>query len=326
MMQTSSWLIQTARKNRSVILLALSVIVFLLPSLLRGPFLHDLLVQVFLMATLASAWNIFAGYAGQFSIGHPVFYGLGGYASTLLFLKCGVSPWLGMFFGIVLAITLCLVFSILFRLGGHFFALSTLAVLFIFNSLAKTFIGLTGGSYGFMISYKPSLENFVFSSELPYLYIAMFMMFFVIYLSYKIKHTRMGLFLVALREDEDAASSMGVNVFNYKLISLMISAGITAMAGTLFAQYSLHVTPDAFFNFELALDLIVYTVIGGIGTIFGPVIGAFLVVPIAVLIRGWIGGGLAELNYIIYGIILILVMLRTPGGIASWFEPKSVTG
>lgn len=323
MMRCGRQAIESTGRHRVLTVSVYIVIVFILPLLLRGPFLHDLLIQVFLMATLASAWNILAGYAGQFSIGHTVFFGLGAYTSTLLFVKCGVSPWLGMVVGVVFSMILCLPLSVLFRLGGHFFALATLAVLFIFNSLAKTFRGLTGGSYGFMVPYKPDVASLIFSSEVPYLYLTIVMMLLVTYLSYRIKNSKMGLFLVALREDEKAASSMGVNVFYYKLWAFMISAGTTAIGGTLFAQYSLHVTPDSFFNFELTLDLIVYTVIGGIGTILGPVIGALLVVPLAVLIRGWIGGGFAELNYIIYGIVLILVMLRTPGGIASWFEPKS---
>jgi branched-chain amino acid transport system permease protein len=312
-------MIEGMSKKRSLFVLGLVAIALMLPLVLRGPFFYDLLMQAFLMATLASAWNIFAGYGGQFSIGHTVFFGLGAYTSTLFFVKLGISPWLGMLVGIAFSIVLCLLLSILFKLGGHFFALATLAVLFIFNSLAKTLIGLTGGAYGFMLPYKPDPKNFVFGSPLPYVYIAIGLLISVVYISYRTRHSKVGLFLIALREDEKAASSMGVNVFYYKLWALVLSAVITAIGGTLFAQYSLHITPDSFFNFELALDLIVYTILGGIGTISGPVIGAFLLTPIAVLLRGWIGGTYAELNYIIYGIILIVVMLETPGGITSWF-------
>lgn len=270
-----------------VILILLSV----LPILPRNPFYEDLIVTMFFYGTLAAAWNLVGGFAGQISLGHTAFFGIGAYTSTLLYLNSGLSPWLGMLVGAVLSVLVAVGIGIpCFRLKSHFFALATIAFAEVLRLVASYWRGLTKGGVGLLIPFKPAIENFMFRSKLPYAYIALGMMLLMILVSYIIRNSRFGFYLVSLREDQDAAESLGVKTTRCKLIALIISVFFTSISGTFYAQYLLFIDPFTVFSLPFSIELALFTIIGGLGTVIGPIVGAFVLTPLDVLLRGWLEG------------------------------------
>ena len=313
---------KTARnlfRPRVYVPLALLLFLLVLPLLPRNPFYEDLVIMIFFWGALAASWNLVGGFAGQISLGHTAFFGIGAYTSTLLGLNFGISPWLGMFAGAGLSVlvAVCIGYPC-FRLKSHFFALATIAFAEVLRLLASYWRGLTQGGVGLLIPFKPGLENFIFHGKIPYAYIALCLMLITILVSYLIKNSRFGFYLVSLREDHDAAESLGVNTTRCKLIALIISVLFTSIAGTFYAQYLLFIDPDTVFSLPFSIELPLLAIIGGLGTVIGPIIGAFILTPLDVLLRGWLGPISAGLNFIVYGIILIVAVIYFPQGIAGW--------
>jgi branched-chain amino acid transport system permease protein len=306
--------------------LALVVFLFILPILPRNPFYEDLILMIFFWGTLAAAWNLVGGFAGQISLGHTAFFGIGAYTSTLLWLKFGLSPWFGMFAGAGLAILVAIGIGVpCFRLRSHFFALATIAFGEVLRHVASFWRGLTEGGVGLLIPFKPEIGNFMFRSKIPYAYIALGLMLLIILVSYIIRNSRFGFYLISLREDQDAAETLGVNTSRYKLFALIISVFFTAISGTFYAQYLLFIDPDTVFSLPFSIELALLTIIGGLGTVIGPIIGSFILTPLDVLLRGYLGGISAGLNFIVYGIVLIVAVIYFPHGAAgwlrTWYEP-----
>ncbi|MFB0521842.1 MAG: ATP-binding cassette domain-containing protein [Desulfatiglandales bacterium] len=306
--------------------LVLLLFLLVLPILPRNPFYEDLIIMIFFWGTLAASWNLVGGFAGQISLGHTAFFGIGAYTSTLLWLKFGLSPWLGMFVGAGLAVLVAVVIGYpCFRLKSHFFALATIAFAEVVRLVASYWRGLTQGGVGLLISFKPGIENFIFRGKIPYAYIALGLMLLIILVSYIIRNSRFGFYLISLREDQDAAESLGVKTSRCKLIALMISVLFTAIGGTFYAQYLLFIDPDSVFSLSFSIELPLLAIIGGLGTVIGPIVGAFILTPLDVLLRGWLGGISAGLNFIVYGTVLVVAVIYFPRGIvgwlSTWYEP-----
>ena len=301
----------------------LLIFLLFLPILIQGSFYRDLLIMVFLWAALSGAWNIVGGFTGQISLGHTAFFGIGAYTSTLLYLKFGVSPWLGMLAGAGLAIIMGIgVGYPCFKLRSHFFALATIAFGEVMYLLASYWRGLTRGSVGLIIPFRPSIGNFIFSSKTMYAYIAIALMVVVTLVSYFIRKSRLGFRLIALREDQEAAESLGIKTSQSKLIALIISIFFTAIGGAFYAQYYLFVEPEAVFSINFSIELALISIIGGLGTVLGPVIGASILIPLDVFLRGWLGGISAGLNFIVYGVVLIIAINYFHDGIMGWLGKK----
>jgi branched-chain amino acid transport system permease protein len=299
--------------------LALLILLGILPLLLRNAFYEDLIIMSFYYGTLAAAWNLVGGFAGQISLGHTAFFGVGAYTSTLLYLNYAVSPWLGMLAGAGLSVLVAMGIGIpCFRLKSHFFALATIAIGEVLRLLASYWRSLTQGGVGLLIPFKPGIENFIFESKLPYAYIAFFLMLLTMLVSYVIRNSRFGFYLISLREDQDAAESLGVKTSRCKLIALAISVFFTSIAGTFYAQYLLFIDPFTVFSLPFSIELALFAIIGGIGTVIGPILGAFLLTPLDVFLRGWLGGVTAGLNFIVYGLVLMVAVIYIPRGIAGW--------
>lgn len=301
----------------------LMILIFLsvLPILPRNPFYEDLIVMIFFYGTLAAAWNLVGGFAGQISLGHTAFFGIGAYTSTLLYLNFALSPWFGMLVGAGLSVLVAIGIGVpCFRLKSHFFALATIAFAEVLRLVASYWRDLTKGGVGLLIPFKPGIEYFMFRSKLPYAYIALAMMLLMILVSYIIRNSRFGFYLVSLREDQDAAESLGVKASRYKLLALIISVFFTSIAGTFYAQYLLFIDPFTLFSLTFSIELALFTIIGGLGTIIGPILGAFVLTPLDVLLRGWLGGVSAGLNFIVYGFVLMVAVVYFPRGIAGWIR------
>lgn len=298
-----------------------SLMVLLFPLLIQSKFYLHILILIFLYAAASGGWNIIGGYAGQMSLGHAAFFGIGAYTSTLLFLHFGVTPWLGLWAGgLVSAFVAAIIGYACFRLRGDYFALATIAFAEVVRIVAIWWRDLTGGSMGILIPFKPGWAYMMFREKEVYYYLGLFLMAMVTLITYLIEKSRFGYYLRAIREDEDAAEALGVNAFKCKLKAVAISAFITGVCGVYYAQYVLFIEPEGVLALHLSIQLVLIAVIGGLGTVWGPVMGAFLVVPLSELLRGWLGGAMMGLNLFLYGIVLILVVTFMPNGLVLWFK------
>ena len=304
----------------AVIVLALLALAAL-PLLIRNEFYLDLLVMIFFWATLAGAWNLLGGFAGQISLGHTAYFGIGAYTSTLLYLNFSISPWIGMFAGAALSILVATVAGYpCFRLSSHFFALATIAFAEVLRLLASYWRGLTKGGLGLLTPFKPGLAYFMFDNKMAYAYIALAFMLLMVLVSWAIQRSRFGFYLISLREDQDGAESLGVDTHRCKMVALIISVFFTSAMGTFYSQYFQFIDPEICFSISLSIQLPLLSIIGGLGTVLGPVLGAFLLTPIDVLLRGWLGGVFAGLNLIVYGAILIGAVMYFPIGVGGWIK------
>lgn len=288
------------------------------PLVVRNAFVHDVMILTLLWAAAASAWNIAGGYAGQISIGHAAFFGIGAYTSSILFVDLGVTPWLGMIVGAILAALFAVLISVVcFRLRGPFFILATLAFAEVLRVLALNWRSLTRGSYGLEVTFRESAANFMFAGKRPYTYLALLLAAGMVALVRGLERAPLGYRLVATREEEDAAEAMGIDTFRAKVIGMALSALLTALAGSFYAQYFLFLEPGQIFSFEVSIQLPLICVIGGIGTAVGPLLGALLIVPFSELLRAWLGGAASGLYLSVYALVLILVVLFMPEGLVG---------
>ena len=295
--------------------------VFASAFVVGNPFYTDIVVTLFYYAALSLAWNLVGGYAGQFSLGHSAFFGVGAYTSTLLFLNLGLSPWIGMLAGGLLAALLALlVFTPCFRLKGFYFCLASIALAEVLRILAVYFRGLTKGGVGLLLPVKPAWQNFLFDSKYPYLVFALILMVVMIAITEWLGRSKLGYYLQAIREDESAARAVGVNVVRCKTVIMMISAFFTAISGTFYAQYMMFIDPEIVFSMHFSIQVALFAIIGGVGTLAGPMLGAFLLVPLDAVMKGWLGTLYAGLGFVVYGIILIVVVMLMPNGIVRALE------
>ncbi len=229
------------RVYMSFLLLALLLII---PISAGSPFVYHLFILICSYAALASAWNIVGGFAGQLSLGHAVFYGVGAYTTTLLMINFGLSPWIGMFAGAILSALVAIVISWpCFRLRGPFFALATIAVLEVVRLVAINQHDVTGGAAGLGVPLKLGFEWMLFRPRWPYLLIAFGFLVITLAVSWKIKTSRLGYYLIAVREREDAAHAVGVNSVKVKLIAVVLSAFLTSLIGSFHAMYLTFIEP-----------------------------------------------------------------------------------
>ena len=302
------------QRRRGVILIGALIV---LPLLIDHPYYREIIALIFLWSAMAGAWNIVGGYAGKFSLGHAAFFGVGAYTSGLLYVRLGVSPWLGMIAGIILSVMLALFIGVVtLRLKGKFFALCTIAFAQLIEIMAVYLRGVTGGSEGLLIPFNASVLNLTFSSKLTWVYIFGGLMLLVYGISRWIEKSALGYQLSALREDEDAAEALGVNTLWAKLASISISAALTSLGGSLFAQYFLWLEPSFCMGIDLSIQFALYAIIGGMGTAIGPMLGATLLTPLQIFLRAAFGTAASGISMMIYGLILILVVLFMPKGIA----------
>ncbi len=286
------------------------------PLFIKNNFYLDGFILVFMWGAFAGAWNILSGYAGMTSLGHNAFFGIGAYTSTLLFLRYGLTPWLGMFAGGLLAMTVGLLVGIVcFRLRSHYFALATLAFGEVCSILALSWRSLTGGAEGLALPIEPNLYNYAFDSKLPYVYIGLVLCAGVTGICYYIENSKLGYYLTAFKENEDAARALGVNTGRVRLIAMALSSFLSAIIGTFYAQYVVYIDPSSVIRLPISIQVALFAIVGGVGTVFGPIIGAAIFIPITIGLRAWLGTSIPGLYMIIYGVILVVIMLYMPDGI-----------
>jgi branched-chain amino acid transport system permease protein len=301
--------------------IAMAVMVAI-PLIVGSPFVYHIFILLFSFAALASAWNIVGGFAGQLSLGHAVFYGIGSYTAALLMLHFNISPWIGMFVGAIISTLLSVVISYpCFRLRGPFFALATIAILEVIRLMAIHQQDITGGSGGVAVPLQVGAEWMMFREKWAYMIIAFGFMLVSLYVSWKIKNSKLGYYLVAVREREDAALAVGVNPPMVKLSAVAISAFLTSLVGSYHAMYLTFIEPGSAFSLELSIQVAMFALIGGLGTVSGPLVGTLLVLPIAELARGWLSDFGNGFHGLVYGLVLVVVVLTIPRGLVGRFGP-----
>jgi len=302
-----------------IILAAVALLLLAFPFLFARPFPQHLMIMIFLFAMLGQAWNIIGGYAGQVSLGHAVFFGMGAYTSTMLVARCGVTPWLGMLAGAAVAMIVSAIIGYpCFRLRGHYFAIATIAAGEIIHILFVNWDWVGGARGIFVPLVEESLLTFQFhTTKAPYYYISLTLALACFLMTYWIEHSRIGYYLRAIKEDLDAARSLGIDTTKYKLIAMIISAFFSALGGTFYAQYVLYIDPASVLPLSLSIQVCLIAVLGGVATLWGPLIGAAILIPMAQFTRIYLGGGGRALHLVIYGALVILVAVFQPGGLMA---------
>jgi branched-chain amino acid transport system permease protein len=309
--------------TRSYIFLAAVLLVLLAIPLLLDKYVLGIFVMIYFYAYLGQSWNVLTGYTGHISLGHALYLGIGAYTSTYLALTFGLSPWIGMLAGGLIASIISLFLGFLgFRFGirGVYFVIMTIAFAEIAR-LVVSHIDALGSFSGIFLDFNPSFINFQFRGNLPYYYISLGFMVFSLITVRLLEGSKLGRFMVAIRENEEAAQALGVNTFKYNMMAIAISAFMTALAGTFYANYIFYLHPNTMFGMSTSIELILRPIVGGLGTIFGPVIGSFILTPLSEISRAYFAkGGLEGLHLILYGILTILVVLFMPRGIIVYVK------
>ncbi len=289
-----------------------------LPLATQSPFVIHLAIQVCVFAGLASAWNIVGGFAGQLSLGHAVFYGIGSYAAGLLVVQFGISPWLGMFVGVGVSALAALVIAYpTLRLRGPFFSLASIAFLEVARLLVNHEEAWTHGAAGLNVPLQIGLRWMIFREKWAYLLVAFGFLLGVLWICRAIRHSRFGYYLIAVREREDAARAIGINPARIKIAAAVISACLTSLIGSFHGMYLTFIEPSSAFSLEMSIQIAMFALIGGLGTVAGPVIGTVVVLPIAELARGWLSAFGNGTHGFVYGLVLVAVVLFFPRGLVG---------
>jgi branched-chain amino acid transport system permease protein len=317
--------------------LAAVVLLALFPQWVKKPYVLNMGAVLFLAIIQGQAWNIVGGYCGQYSVGHAAYFGVGAY-TTMMLLEVGkVAPWVGIWPAMGLAVLVSLVIgSITFRLRGPYFVLASISVAEIMKLAALHFKGFTRGAEGFLVTEIPTLSLFgaeiEFVSKRTFYQVGLLVAVVTIAANYAVQHSKAGYYFQAIREDQDAAHSLGINLTAYKNLALALSAAFTAFAGGFYAMFVKFIDPNAVFGIEVSVQMVLICIIGGIGTILGPVLGAMVLVPLSEVLRNprglatvglvsadspfvkFVEARLSNAHLLVYGILVVLVILFAPDG------------
>lgn len=293
----------------------------LIPLFVTNNLAMQYIINMLIFAYFATAWNIIGGYAGQLALGNGVYVGIGAYVSTILFAYEGITPWIGMLAGGVIAALLALIIgSITFRLSGSYFALATVAMLHIirltFLSNNYMFGYHTKGALGISLPWRGnSIINMQFEEKAGYFYIILALLVAAGAFSYRIKTSKMGYYLQAINTNPEAASSLGVNVMGMKLKASMISAFMTAVGGSFYVQFLNVLDPSRILGYDMSVQILLFAIIGGKGTLWGPIIASLIMTPLQDVLRGIVGASISGLAQAIYGLVLMLFIYFLPAGL-----------
>ncbi len=303
---------------------SLLILMIALPWLITSSFALEILVRILLFAFIGTSWNLLGGYAKQLSLGHVAFFGLGAYTSTLMEINFGISPWIGMVVGGFVGMSASLPIGWLcFRLKGPYFTISTIATA---NVLMLIFLKFRDFAYGAEGTTIPNLGNaplmMQFETKTPYYYIVLGLLVISLAITAWIERSRVGYYLIALGEDEDAAEASGVDVVKVKRNIYMLSAFLTGLAGTFYTQYIYFIDPQTAFSFNVSIEAALVSIVGGIGTLWGPVIGTVLLETTTALLQSYLGNSIGGIQLTVYSLILMAVILIRPTGIVGYFKEK----
>jgi branched-chain amino acid transport system permease protein len=286
-------------------------------------FVRDILVNVCIFALLGVSWNILGGYAGQLSLGHAAYFGIGAYTSTLLLVKAGVPTVAGLFLGGLMAMLVSIFIGLAsFRLRGPYFAIATIATAETLRLLALKFSGLTYGAMGTTIPFKGNDPiDLQFTDKVSYYYVGLASLLVAVAVTAYVARSRLGYYLVAVGQDEDAAEAVGIRSPWVKQQANFISAFFAGLAGTLSVQYTYFIEPESVFGLQVSVNAVLVAIVGGVGTLWGPVIGALLLTPLSSTIQASLGNSFPGAQLIVYALVMIAVILFRPSGLVGLLAP-----
>lgn len=336
------------RRTIAIALLVLALAALaILPRFVTSTYVLHMMILIFINVIVGSSWNILGGYTGQYSVGHAAYFGVGAYTTMILMQFKHLAPWWGVWVGTgAAAVTALIIGSICFRLRGPYFVLASIAVAEIFRVSALNLRNITNGAEGILVTEIPPLtigKTLItdWVSKVPFYYTGLGFVVLIIAVSALVRRSKLGYYFQAIREDQDAAHSLGINPTIYKNTALVISAIFTSLAGSLYGVYVGFIDPSTVLALDLSVQIVMICIIGGIGTISGPIVGAALLVPLSEALRsnaltdGLIKAGLvnaeskvgaflkenlSHAHVLIYGILVVIVILFMPEGVLGFFR------
>ncbi|PZA13342.1 branched-chain amino acid ABC transporter permease [Rhodopseudomonas palustris] len=313
------------RRRRDLIVAALlATLAACAPLFVKDVYVQNIMVLTLMYAALSQAWNILGGYCGQISLGHALYFGLGAYTTALLFTKLGVLPWFGMIGGGLISAVIALALGYpTFRLRGHYFVIATIVIAEIGFLLFHNW-DWAGAALGIDIMVRgDSWAKFQFArSKLPYYYFALVFCCLAWLITWWLEDSKWGYWWRAVKDNPEAAESLGVVVFNSKMGAAAVSAFLTAVGGSFYAMFVSYIDPESVMTFQFSLLMALPAVLGGIGTLWGPVLGAAILIPLTELTRSFVGGSGRGVDLILYGSVIVLISLARPEGLLGLFSRK----
>lgn len=284
----------------------IAVAAVLLPLVVRAPYPQHILIMILIWAALGTAWNLLGGYAGQVSFGHAAFFGLGAYSAGLLIFHLKISTWWGMLLGPFVAAAVALPIGLIcFRLRGPYFALATLALGEIFRLVFTNWVSFTNGAQGILILSS-------FPAKLPYYYIALVLWGLSMFTVHRLINSKLGYYFVSIREDQDAAESLGIATTRYKMYALLPSAFLAGLVGAFYMNYVAFIDPHVVFSLgDISVMVILVVMMGGVANLWGPPVGAAIYIALNEIFRAWLGSA----NVLAFGVLVCLVILFLPNGV-----------
>ena len=324
------------------------LLLLVIPLWVQSPYALHIFILLFIAIATGESWNVIGGFAGQYSVGHAAFYGLGAYGAFVLLEHNHVAPWFGVWVAVAIGSAVALVIgSITFRLRGPYFVLASIAVAEIIRLFALNWKDVTNGAEGILASDLPVLKFGThlitdWNNKTPYYYMGLAMAVFCILVNLAVKRSKLGYYLQAIREDQDAAHSLGIPLTRCKNEALLISAACTALAGSFAAFYVGFIEPQQVFGLDVSVQMVLICIIGGIGTVTGPVLGAVVLVLLSESLRSnliaeglfklglsetsatgsFLKENLAHAHVLIYGILVIVVILWMPDGFVGFISAR----
>ena len=306
------------RELASIAVFALAVA--LLPAFVSSGFVLNLAIMVLYSTLLGQAWNVLAGFGGQYSFGHALFFGTGAYASAALQVHLGLSAWLALPVAVACgAAAGGLVGALSFRYGlrGSYFALVTLAFAEVFRILANT-VAFTGGGVGLLLPLKESAADLQFAGKAGFLYLILALVLAGFLASWWLKRSRFGAWLAAVRDGEESAAALGVDVFRVKLAAIAMSAALMAAGGVFYVQYFRYIDPHLAYGPAVSVEALLGPIVGGLGTVFGPLLGAAVLQLLGEATRN-LAGDVPGVSLVAYGMVLVVMVMFLPRGVAGLF-------
>jgi branched-chain amino acid transport system permease protein len=315
---------------RALVLLAVLFAVALAAPLVASDYLLTVLILIFYFAYVGQAWNIMMGFAGQLSLGHALYVGLGAYVTASLFVFFGIAPWIGLLAAVPIAGLAGAFIGFLafrFRVGGVYFAILTIAVA-EFARLGFDHLSWTNGSAGLFLPVKQYASNDLWTLRghpVMFYYLLLAASVFALIACRALLKSRIGYFWLAIREDEQAARAAGIDTFRYKMLAVVISAAMTSFAGVIYAFYYNNLFPEQVFHISRSIEIILAPIVGGVGTLFGPIVGAFILTGLAeTLTTGLAAAGIdmPGAKQVFYGVCLLAVIIALPDGVWPWLKAR----
>jgi len=312
-----------SRRRQLITAFVVFALIALVPRFVSDVYMMNVLILTLLFAALSQSWNLLGGYCGQVSLGHALYFGIGAYATSILYVKFGITPWGGLLAGGIIAALIALALGYpCFRLKGHYFSIATIVIAEIGLLLFHNW-DYAGAALGIQWPFTPdSWCTLQFARDkAPYFYFALGLFAVTWLVTFSIVESKWGYWWRAVKDSAEAAESLGVTIFHSKMAAAAISAFFTAVGGGFYAAFVSYIDPDSVMHFRFSLLMALPAVLGGVGSLWGPAIGALILIPLAELTRSYLGGSGSGLDLVIYGALIMIVSLTRPEGILSIIKP-----